>query len=129
MGERPDEPPDELRYVDHEPGAWFLVERRGTLYLDARYSHSALIDDSALIRLDDVEVEAYRARGHAYLSDLARHIHESAPYSAASPYHERDLNRGPDGATYRAAVTTAIAAHTWRAEHRRATPPPDDGPG
>jgi hypothetical protein len=49
-----------MRYVDHEPAAWFLVEDDGIHYLDARYSYSALIDDSALIRLDDTELRGDR---------------------------------------------------------------------
>lgn len=110
---------DAMRHVDHEPGAWFLVERQGALYLDARYSYSAIIDDSALIRLDESELEAYRARGRGYLSALARRIHDSAPYTQDSPYHRRDLFRGPDGRRYRDAVTAAIVDHTWIARQRR----------
>lgn len=49
-----------LRYVEHEPGMWFLVAQHGDgLLLDARYSYSAIIDDSALIRLDDGERRAF----------------------------------------------------------------------
>ncbi|GAB1508431.1 hypothetical protein JCM33774_04720 [Actinophytocola sp. KF-1] len=109
---------DAMHYVDHEPGAWFLVEQQGTLYLDARYSYSAVIDDSVLIRLDESEVAAYRAGGHDYLSDLARRIHDSGPYREESPYHRRDLFRGPDGKEFRAAVSAAIVNHTWLAQQR-----------
>ena len=107
-----------MRYVDHEPGAWFLVEDDGILYLDARYSYSALIDDSALIRLDDTELRGYRAGGHEYVTGLARGIHNSAPYREESAYFTRDLYRGPSGRELRAAVGAAIADHTWAAEHR-----------
>ncbi|MFT4294816.1 MAG: hypothetical protein QM582_05320 [Micropruina sp.] len=31
-----------MRYLDHEPGGWFLLERDGALCLDVRYSYSAL---------------------------------------------------------------------------------------
>ncbi|MBF4512486.1 hypothetical protein ITJ66_08290 [Plantibacter sp. VKM Ac-2885] len=109
----------EMRYVDHEPGAWFLVEDEDARYLDARYSYSAVIDDSALIRLDDVELAAYRSGGHDALSDLARRVHNSAPYRAESPFFSRNLYRGPYGEAYRSAVATAIADHTWIAEQRR----------
>lgn len=112
---------DAMHYVDHEPGAWFLVEQQGTLYLDARYSYSAVIDDSALIRLDDAEVAEYRAGGHDYLSRLAERIHNSAPYTEKSPYHARNLYRGPDGKEYRGAVSAAIVNHTWLAQQRDST--------
>ena len=110
---------DAMHYVDHEPGAWFLVERQGALYLDARYSYSAVIDDSALIRLDDSELAAYRTGGHDYLSGLAQRIHNSAPYTEKSPYHRRDLFRGPGGREYREAVSAAIVNHTWLARQRQ----------
>ncbi|MFI9002755.1 hypothetical protein [Streptomyces sp. NPDC053541] len=101
--------------VDHEPGAWFLVEQRGVLHLDARYGHGALIDDSVLVRLDAAELAAYRTGGHAALSDLAARIHDSAPHLERSPYHRRDLYRGPDGARYRAAVAAAVAGRAQAA--------------
>jgi hypothetical protein len=104
-----------MRYVDHEPGSWFLVEDEGVLYLDARYSYSALIDDSALIRLDDTELRGYRSGGHAYLSDLARGIHHSAPYRLESAYFTRDLYRSAAERELRDAVGAAIADHTWAA--------------
>lgn len=108
-----------MEYVDHEPGTWFLVEEGGILYLDARYSYSALIDDSALVLLSDTEVAAYRGGGRDVLSDLARGIHHSAPYRPESTYFARDLYRGPDGQAYRDAVSAAISEHTWAAEQRR----------
>jgi hypothetical protein len=112
-----------MEYLDHEPGAWFLVEEDGILYLDARYSYSALIDDSALIRLRDIEVAAYRAGGRDVLAELARGIHHSAPYRSESKYFARDLYRGPDGKALRDAVSAAIADHTWAAEQwRRGAP-------
>lgn len=107
-----------MQYVDHEPGAWFLVEQAGTFYLDARYSYSAVIDDSALIQLDESEVAAYRAGGHEHLSRLARRIHNSAPYRDESAYFARNLYRGDDGHRYRDEVAVAIAQHTWAAQHR-----------
>lgn len=109
---------DGLRYLDHEPSVWFLLGQGDDLYLDARYSYSALIDDSALIRLDESEVAAYRAGGHDYLTRLARQIHMSAPYTKESPYHDRDLHRRPDGPT-RDEVSAAIINHTWLAEQRK----------
>lgn len=110
-----------MHYVDHQPGGWFLLQQDGALFLDARYSCSALIDDSALIRLDDTESEAYRLGGRDYLSDLAARIHNSAPYAQTSRFFARDLYRGPDGAQYRRAVVDAVADHTWIAERRRHT--------
>jgi hypothetical protein len=110
---------DAMQYVDHEPASWFLVQQRGVLYLDARYSHSAMIDDSALVRLDDAELAAYRSGGHDYLTSLARRIHDSAPYREDSPYHSRNLFRQPGGKQLREAVGAAIVNHTWLAQQRR----------
>ena len=110
-----------MRYLDHQPGGWFLVQQGERLYLDARYSYSAIIDDSALVELDEAEREQYRLRGHAYLSDLAERIHMSAPYQNESPYYARDLYRrgGDPGRDYRGEVQAAIVNHTWLAEQRR----------
>jgi hypothetical protein len=108
-----------MRYLDHAPGAWFLIERDGSLYLDARYSYSGLIDDSALIQLDEAELKAYRDGGRDWLSDFATRVHHGAPYREDSAFFARDLFRGPDGARYREAVSVAIADHTWIAEQRR----------
>ncbi|WP_136054829.1 hypothetical protein [Microbacterium sp. K24] len=112
---------DAMHYLAHAPGAWFLVEQRGVLYLQTRYTYGAMVDDSVLIRLDDAEVDAYLVGGSEYLSDLAAQVQDSAPYSDASPYRPRDLYRGPDGASYRAAVSAAIVNHTWIAGQRRTT--------
>ncbi|NYV74968.1 hypothetical protein [Streptomyces sp. UH6] len=111
---------DAMRYLDHQPGAWFLVQQGDSLYLDARYSYSAVIDDSALIELDPSEREAYSKGGHEYLRRLARKIHMSAPYTPDSPYFARDLYRrgGEPGRDYRSEVTSAIAHHTWLVEQR-----------
>ena len=111
--------PEPMRYVDHEPGTWFLVERGGGLFLDARYSYSALIDDSALILIDENESAAYREGGHEYLTTLAHDIHNSAPYREESKYRERDLFRGEGSKEYRNLVRAAIAEHTWVAEQLR----------
>jgi hypothetical protein len=110
---------DAMHYVDHEPGAWFLVEQQGAPYLDLRYTVNQMVDDSALIRLDESELAAYRTGGHDYLSQLAQRVRDSAPYSEKSPYYERDLRRGPDGKAYRDAVSAAIVNHTWLARQRR----------
>ena len=112
---------DAMHYVDHAAGAWFLVEQRGVLYLQARYTYSAVIDDSVLIRLDDAEVDSYLVGGSEYVSELARSIQDSAPYSDRSPYRARDLYRGPEAKSLRAAVSAAIVNHTWIAGQRRTT--------
>lgn len=110
-----------MKYVDHQPGGWFLVQQGDRLYLQARYSYSAIIDDSALIELDASERESYRARGHDYLSELAERVHMSAPYQSDSPYYGRDLYRrgGDTNRDYRSEVRAAIVNHTWLAEQRR----------
>lgn len=107
-----------LRYVDHRPGSWFLLEKEGRLHLDARYS-SGMVDGSVLVLLDESEREGYRSGGTEYLSELARRIDDSSPHREGSPYYARDLLRGADGAAYRAEVTAAIVNHSWVAEQRR----------
>ncbi len=109
-----------MQYVDHRPGGWFLVRQGDTLYLQARYSYSAIIDDSALIELGTVERDGYRRGGHKYLSELAERIHMSAPYREESPHHARDLYQrgGEPGRDYRSEVGAAISNHTWLAEQR-----------
>lgn len=74
-----------MHYVDHEPGRWFLVKQGDQLYLDARYVVSDMVDDSALIALDDAETERYRSTGRAFLADLAERIHNGSPHREASP--------------------------------------------
>lgn len=110
---------DAMHYIDHEPGAWFAVEEQGVLYLDARYSAGAAVDGSALIRLDEAELAAYRAGGHAALDELARRVNDSAPFRDTSAFYERDLYRGSEGRRYRDAVSAAVVNHTWIAEQRR----------
>jgi len=111
-----------MHYLDHEPGAWFLVAQEGVLYLQARYSYGPVVDDSALIRLDAAERERYRAGGHDALSELADSIHNSAPYLAESRYFDRNLYRGVDAKQLRAAVGAAIVNRTWLAERSGTSP-------
>lgn len=109
---------DALHYVDHEPGRWFLVEQAEQLYLDARYVVTSMVDDSALIPLDEQEAEQYRLRGHEYLAELAERIHSGSPHREESPFFARDLKRGPEGGAFREAVSRAIVNHSWLAQHR-----------
>ncbi|WP_146080537.1 MULTISPECIES: hypothetical protein [unclassified Pseudoclavibacter] len=110
---------DAMRYVDHEPGRWFLVAQGERLYLDARYVVTNMVDDSALICLDEDELEQHRLAGRTYLSELAERIHNGSPHRETSPYFSRDLRRGPEGAAYREAVSRAIVNHTWLASQRQ----------
>ncbi|MGR0158610.1 hypothetical protein [Paenarthrobacter nitroguajacolicus] len=112
---------DAMHYVDHQPGSWFLVEQQGSLLLEARYWRNSMVDSSALVRLDEAESEAYRTGGHGYLSDLVRRIDKSRPHTEDSPYFQRDLYRGTDGAALTKSFAAAIVNHTWIAEQRRRT--------
>lgn len=112
---------DAMHYLDHRPGGWFLVEQNGELYLACRYVVNTMVDASALIRLDDSELEAYRAGGHDYISELATRINDDGPHREQSPFRSRDLYRGPDAGAYKDAVAAAIVNHTWLAEQRRPT--------
>lgn len=105
-----------IEILDDEPGRWFLVSIGGELHLDARYSYSALIDDSALLRLDEGELARYRDGGHAFLSELAERVHMNGPYRPESPYYARDLTRQAGGAQLRAAITAAIVAQRERSD-------------
>ena len=112
---------DAMRYVDHEPGLWFLVEQHGDLYLDSRYTISSMADDSCLIRLDEAERQEYHEAGRDSLTELARRIDRSGPHREASPFHRRNLFRHPDGGRdYSAEVRAAIAGHTWLARQKQA---------
>lgn len=112
---------DAMRYVDHEPGLWFLVAQHGDLYLGARYTINSMVDDSCLIRLDDAERERYREAGRESLTGLARRIDDSGPHREESPFHLRDLLRHPDGdRDYSAEFRAAIADHTWLARQKQA---------
>ena len=125
---------DAMRYVDHEPGSWFLVEQRGDLYLDARYAINTMVDDSALIRLDESELRQYEQRGHDYLNELARRVNDEGPHREESPFRGRDLTRHPtDARKYQESFSAAIANHTWAASlkhsaarRRRANESADD---
>lgn len=112
---------DAMRYVDHEPGSWFLVEQHGDLYLDSRYTITSMADDSCLIRLDEAERQEYREAGRDSLTGLARRIDHSGPHREGSPFHRRNLRRHPDGGRdYSAEVGAAIAGHTWLARQKQA---------
>ncbi|PII81472.1 hypothetical protein BMH32_00095 [Leucobacter sp. OLJS4] len=111
---------DAMRYVDHEPGRWFLVARNGETFLDVRTSAGPVGDTSVLIRLDADELAAYASGEHEALSELAERIDRSAPTAEGSPYRVRDLYRGPEAPGLRAAVSAAIVDRTWIAEQRRA---------
>ena len=109
----------DMKYLDHNPGQWFLVEWQGDLYLDYRYSYSAIIDDSAFMKLSDEECRQYKTRGRTYVSELATAAHMSAPYREGSSFYARNLYRGPRGKELRSAVSTAVVDHTWAAEQHR----------
>ncbi len=112
---------DAMRYVDHEPGLWFLVEQHGDLYLDSRYTISSMADDSCLIRLDEAERQEYHEAGRDSLTELARRIDRSGPHREASPFHRRNLLRHPDGGkTTPPRSVAAIAGHTWLARQKQA---------
>lgn len=110
-----------MHYVDHHPGAWFLVEQQGDLFLQARYWRNSMVDSDVLLRLEPDELAAYRSEGKDFLSGLAQRIDKSRPSTEESPYFHRDLYRGPDSAALAKSFATAIVNHTWIAEQRRRT--------
>lgn len=95
---------------DHRPHAWFLLEDDGALFLDAACTHSFL-DYSVLIALDDQEVRGFETRGRAFLDQLAREIHDSAPAAreSRSPYKARNLTLARGGEVLE-------AVRLWRAD-------------
>lgn len=83
--------------IDQEIGVWHLLERGGELYLQARYSVGSVIDTSVLFLLNDDERAALDEGGYDYLGGLARQVQQSGyPVGGeSSPFHDRDLYRGP----------------------------------
>lgn len=110
---------DEMHFVAHEPGRWFLVHQHDTLFLSARYVINTMLDDTAMIELNDTETAAYRAGGRTYIARLADKIHDGAPHQESSPYFSRNLLRGPDREAYRVALDRAMVNHTWLAQQRQ----------
>lgn len=109
----------EMRYVDHDPGRWFLVEQEGVLFLESRYAISSMAEGAALVRLDDDELRDYRDSGRDALTALALRIDRSGAATERSPYYARDLYRSDQSGRLRDAVSRAIVNHTWLAEQRR----------
>jgi len=103
-----------MTVIDHEPSGWFLVRDGMRLLLDVNCSHSA-VSHQFLMQLNDVERDAYAARGHEFLSELAEKVQASAPgvIGTASPYRARNL--GGADSTRVDAVTIA-----WLKERRDA---------
>jgi hypothetical protein len=98
----------ELRVLEHLPGAWFLLQSADRLLLDVACDRNA-IGYSVVVELDAAERERYASRGRDYVAELAAAIRDSDPggRGGSSLYLDRDLTPrdGP-------AVATAIAA--WR---------------
>lgn len=109
----------EMRYVDHDPGRWFLVEQEDVLFLESRYAISSMAEGSALVRLDADELRDYRESGRDALTALALRIDRSGAATERSPYFARDLYRSDESGRLRDAVSRAIINHTWLAEQRR----------
>lgn len=95
-------------------GSWFLLEKAGELYLDARYTAGAFIDGSVLIRLTADEAAAYEREGLRFLGGLQRTIEESAPWMKESSWYARDLKRQSDQRDLCGEVSPAVGA--WRRE-------------
>ncbi|WP_431103988.1 hypothetical protein [Roseateles noduli] len=82
-----------MEVLDHEPQLWFLVGEKDSLLFEVTCSHGA-VDYIVTLALNDAERQAYAARGHAYLNELAEAIHFSAPgvRGSVSPYRDRKLD-------------------------------------
>lgn len=108
-----------LRVIDWAPGEWFLLETsNGEIVLDARYSYSAIVDDSALLKFDSDELRGWRAEGRAFVTDLAQNVSDQYVTLRSEPqvysrWWQRDLYRSDDGARWRSEVSDAI--HDWPA--------------
>jgi hypothetical protein len=100
----------QMKVVDHEPYAWFLLQEGDTLYLDAHCSHS-FVDYSVLVALDDQERARFDTEGRDYLDRLSHDIHYSAPIvrESNSPWKTRNLT-----ASLGDQVNQAVAR--WREE-------------
>jgi len=100
-----------VKVIDHQPYAWFLLEDDGCLYLDAHCSHS-FFDYSVIVAMNKAETEAFKVGGRGYIDKLAYEIHYSAPAArdSQSPYTSRNLAIG--GTEEEKLVHTAVMA--WR---------------
>ena len=81
-----------MQVIDHEPSGWLLVRDGDRLLLDVNCSQGAVSHDF-LMELDEHEVAAYAAGGHAFISILAENIQDSAPgvRGSTSAYRECHL--------------------------------------
>jgi hypothetical protein len=98
-----------MRVIDHEPQWWFLLEKDGSLFLDANCNHS-FVGYDFLVELNEEELRAYELEGRVFISRLATEIQDSAPIvkGSTSRFKARDLSR-----THSDQVTKAVA--NWRA--------------
>lgn len=96
--------------VDHEPGGWFLVMDGGRVLLDVNCSHGA-VSYPFLMELNELERAAYAASGHAFVTQLAGEIQDSAPgvIGSASLYRERNLGGADRSAVDEATIAWAKA--------------------
>lgn len=99
-----------MTVIDHEPARWFLVRDNDRFYLDVNCSQSA-VSYSFLLELNEGEINTYATEGHAFLSDLADKINNSAFGSAlkTSPYRERHTH-SETGEQVNAAISAWIKA-------------------
>lgn len=94
----------DLKVIDHEPHAWFLLREDGALLLDVNCSHSAA-GYAVMIQLSAEEESRYALEGRDYLDWLASAVQESGP---GRGYQLRDVS-----AQY--AQETTRAVEEWRA--------------
>ena len=69
-----------MQVVDQEPYEWFLFKTDEELLLDINCDHGA-VGYNILIRLSPEETGAYGREGRAFLTRLAREIHNVGPGS------------------------------------------------
>lgn len=94
--------------LDHEPQWWFLLQDGERLLFDVNCSHSAA-SYSWLMALNQEEVARFRAKGRAFLSELAEEIQWTAPgiRCSTSVFLGRNISQ-----THGKSVTEAV--QEWR---------------
>jgi hypothetical protein len=87
-----------MEVIEHEKGAWFLLNDEDHYFLDVNCNHS-FFGFNMLIKLNDLELKQYRSNGIEYIESLARDVQ----YYATTKYSKRHI-LGETGASAHKAI-------------------------
>ncbi|MBV9868877.1 MAG: hypothetical protein JO316_26320 [Abitibacteriaceae bacterium] len=74
-----------MRVIDHEPGAWFLLQDDNDYFLDVNCDR-AMVSFSVTIKLNEAERQLYASEGRAYIVALADEV-----LGRSDPLDPRDI--------------------------------------